>query len=693
MRARLAFSLLGLLMTLWSAAVRDAVADNGQQGQLLEEASKLATDAISRLYIGACTSISNCDLRTGCLAPIAARTVTDNALSDDKSKFRLFQACRILVFLRLDPAGSDPYAFNFGASAGSDVQFAANIIALNGDIFWAPASKSIAPITQFGDEARSVFGPIPTIDCTSAALTTRTEVNGNSVDIKPNPNKQGSPLEFEHRDPSGRVVMWTTTLPECDKPTLAGGWKDTYCGLNNRFNVVNRGAVEWAAFCRKVNGAEVTANPYWQASNPLFTLLGMIGFNQSTGETVFFDGREHDYTFDWSQPFPAPGGNSYADAVGRAAAEATYDPEFGVECSFCHDNKNSHIVNPHIGLARVGYRDDTIRNAFGIDDGYLPQFTQQQDAPFRVIGSAYTATYKTDLIAALSVRDPTGKCRGCHTFTTQEIGQRFAADAVAQQPYAVNSNDDLQFEIKKFGEMDAHRTPWARATGLGKIHPWMVPTDGNDLSGTPAQMTGSDWQKLSNCLWGQGGSECHYERLFTSCPAPESSRSNVTQIADPYGPTGLTIRVINAPPVHGGSSKAVRLSWKYLNRLGAVPERDDVRFNIAIKEIDSPNGNPKPSQGDFPTMSDVQGKNWTPISGDIGRVGAEWLLRNASYAGHQKWTDPNPSLSPRDYQIDIPAACGKRYLIRIAPLRFCFDLTDQAFSGVDHVEYVDVDCS
>jgi hypothetical protein len=158
--------------------------------------------------------------------------------------------------------------------------------AWNGNIFWAPASKSANAITKFGDEARAVFGPIPDDDCRDGvAKTMGLEVDGNSVDLKPNTSKPGSPLEFEHRDKSGQFVKWTTAIPQCDKPSLAGGV--TYCGLNSRLNRVVRGNVEWLAFCRKSKTKEVSTDPSWKASDPTFPLLGTIGFNTVSGEVVF----------------------------------------------------------------------------------------------------------------------------------------------------------------------------------------------------------------------------------------------------------------------------------------------------------------------------------------------------------------------------------------------------------------------
>ena len=93
---------------------------------------------------------------------------------------------------------------------------------LNGDIFWAPASASDNPVTRFGDEARAVFGPIPDADCNDDAVTMPIEVDGNGVELRRNVGKPGQPLEFQHRDASGRIVRWTKDIPRCDKPSLAG---------------------------------------------------------------------------------------------------------------------------------------------------------------------------------------------------------------------------------------------------------------------------------------------------------------------------------------------------------------------------------------------------------------------------------------------------------------------------------------
>jgi hypothetical protein len=563
----------------------------------------------------------------------------------------------------------------------------------NGDIFWSPASLSSNVVTKFGDEARAVFGPIPDPDCSDgAAKILSTEVDGNIVDLKPNPSKPGGPLEFEHRDATGNLVKWTDSLPKCDKPSLAG--EITYCGINSRVSRVVRGSVEWLSLCRKSRGSEVTTDPYWQASNPNFALLGILGFNAKTGEIVYFDGRKDRDSFDWSKPFIPPGGHSYSDVTGRATAEALYDPTFKVRCYACHDDKRAIVVDPRAEQSRVGYFEGAMgprAAVFSLGD-YLPEASRGRSAPFRVIGSGYTSKFRFELQSARVISDPTGNCTGCHTLTTQVTGWLFSADAVAQEPWITAPTwgqlARLQDEKTRYANVAAHRTEWALRSGAGKIHPWMLPGDGNKLDGLTPEMSPADWHQLSDCLWGVGGAECGYAPLYTACPAPESEPPG-----DSAGPTEVAATVLSLPTGEQGADRIFRLSWKYLNDFGGVPERDDVRFNVAVKETDIPSGGKPPGVSDYPTMEEAAGKNVQPIDHEIGVSGSATLIQNASYAGHLRWTDPEPATTPREYRIDLPATCNRRYLIRILPKRFCFDQIGVAYGSVDHLFYADVGCN
>jgi hypothetical protein len=564
----------------------------------------------------------------------------------------------------------------------------------NGDFLWAPASADSKATTRSGDEARAVFGPIPDGDCTDAAKSLPLEIEGNIVDLKPNPGLPGNPLEFEHRNAEGQVVKWTATISRCDKPSLAGNV--TYCGMNSRLNRVSHGNVEWLTLCRKsTRYLDIEPDPYWQKSNSKFARLGTIGFNKVTGEIVFFDGREDGEQFDWSQKFIPPGGHSYSDRGGREQAEALYDPTFTVQCSACHDNKKAYVVSPHIEQARVGYRHGAHgpeAAAFSLGN-YLPETPRSELAPFRVIGSGYTATYRTELQRAKTVQDPTGNCTECHTLTTQVTGQRFAADAVAQEPSVSDPTwaQVLQLDAERTAlrDINARRTNWAQRSGPGGIHPWMLPVYGNELTGEASEIGPADWSKLSNCLWGAGSAEeCGYRPLYTACPAPGSPAGG-----DASKPTRAAIQELPPPKGGAGIDRVLRLQWNYLNSYGEVPDRDDVRFNVAVKTTAIPSSGKAPLQDDFPGTAEAAGKGIALLDGEVGASGAVILIQNISYFGHSKFTEPVPSTALREFRIDLPAKCNRRYLARILPKRFCFDQSGTVFAEKGELLYADVLCT
>ncbi|WP_457813346.1 hypothetical protein [Sinorhizobium meliloti] len=348
----------------------------------------------------------------------------------------------------------------------SDESFADALRRWNGDIFWEPASQSTDSVTRFGDEARAVFGPIPEADCGSPdARIFPLEVDGNIVDLVPNPDKPGRVLEFQHRDVSGNVVKWTTSIPKCDKPSLAG--TVAYCGLNSRLHRVVRGNVEWLFFCRKSNSSqEVASDPFWQSSDPRFALLGTIGFNKNSGEIVFFDGRKDRAGFDWSKPFVPPGGHSYTDATGRAAAAALYDPTFQIRCHSCHDNKSPYVIDPHVGQSRVGYflgGSDARAVAFSLGD-YLPERSRLEGAPFRIVGSGYTSKYGG---GHRGCQNGAGSDRELHELPhVDDTADRQAPGCRCRRAPAIHSQSRLGADARSSGRKKRHSSG---LTGTGLI--------------------------------------------------------------------------------------------------------------------------------------------------------------------------------------------------------------------------------
>lgn len=558
----------------------------------------------------------------------------------------------------------------------------------NGDILWAPAAKETDVNLRYADEVRSVFGPIPPFDVTQLGVVQRpdgwtsetaslfVEVDGNRVELKPNTNKPGNPLEFEHRDASGVIVKWSQDVKLCDKPSLAGGV--TPCGTASRIARFSKGNVEWLALARKTRGASpLTAEPYWSHANPDYALLGYIGFNRVTGEVAFFDG-DPAQTFSWDAPTVAPGGQGYSDEVGRSAASRIYDPTFTVNCAACHDNKEPRIVTPYIKQARVGYRKPELASAFSAGT-LLPDLMRSERSPYRVVGSAYNLVHQGTIDGGRMVRDPSGRCTACHGLTNLNTA-RFASDAVARLG---SLPDDT-------GPENAFRTAWALRTGDGKIHPWMLPPpDGNSLARDPVApgLSDSDWDRLRALMLSP---EPNALRVFTKAPAPESERDEATRLADPFKPENFALVV--QPNRDGAGQKMPHeftLSWTYLNGLGDVPARDDVRFDVAIREAAIPTGGTPPLPGEYPTLDDLKGSSASELGGGAFSDGRNLIFRNLSFVGHSKWTDPPPTTVPRQYRLSVPADRRKRYLIRVSPKRFPFDQSGELYSDKDHLFFVD----
>jgi hypothetical protein len=558
----------------------------------------------------------------------------------------------------------------------------------NGEVQWPPATASADPVTKFGDEVRSVFGPMPDGTCTGPnSRQLGLEVDGNVVKLVSNPSKPGAPLEFAHRDLMGRLVKWTTAINRCDKPSLAGGV--TFCAMNSRIGRVTHNHVQWLFLCRKSSeNLEIQPQPYWTASDPRFSRYSAIGFNDVTGEIAFLDGRKDRSVFDWTERLPPPGGKSYGDAQDRQSAKELYDASFKVDCVVCHDNKKPTVVDPHMQQARIGYfegRNDP-RAAFGMGN-FLPGRIARPDAPFRVVGSGYAAVHGSTLLDARSVLIDGHPCSGCHSLTTLESGRRFAADATGKTPVIPNATvmqtAALFAQKGALGLIENHRTEWASTFGAGRISPWMTPDHGGSLWKSAQQLDDENWQRLSRCTWGVGGSECGYRPLFTQCPVPGGGD-------DVFVPTRFATEVIGHGAGMENDQRILRLSWNYLNGYGDVPERDDVRFNVAFRQMDLPTDRRPPALRDYPTLDEAKGTD--VVAGGVGRSGAATLLKDVSFVGHKRWTDPGPTTTARSYSVDVPALCGQRYLFRVMPERFCFDNSGVRFGGADYLLYRDVDC-
>lgn len=607
----------------------------------------------------------------------------------------LFVGCLTFEGHHLSPSFAQPR--ENGSITFDHTAFANSVLKLNGPIFWAPASKTTDIINKAGDEIRAVFGPIPPFDTsilgkrilvdgsTIETAQLRLEVEGNFVELKPNPNKPNSPLEFEHTDLGGQVVRWTKKVEKCDKPSLAGGV--TPCGTSSRISRITKSnsPVEWIALARKTKGFKILdADPYWMPNDSDFTLIGYIGFNRVTGEVAFFDGAGGlpggDRAFSWENPIVPPGGSGYRDTLGRQKALSLYDKMFNVDCANCHDNRDPIIVTPYIKQARVGYRND-IRRQLGSVGDLFPENIRKKNKPYRVVGTGYTAAHSDTLDTAMSIghTSPAKTCTECHSITNKGTG-RFASDSVGKLGQLNPALDA--------GPENAFRTDWALRANSGKIHPWMVPIDGQDISATPlpAEISEEEWKKLKAAI-NDPSTIAGSTKIYTKTPAPESFKNQETLISDHSAPAFLPPTITDQTNENG---VIVSINWDYHNSFGGVPERDDVRFHVAIRAVALPSDGTQPNDGDYPSMKVAKALGATQVLDEIYRQNETVILKNVSFQGHQKWTDPSPTQAARFYQVKFPGSRGQRYLIRVLAKRFGFDRGGEVFSNNSHAFVIDI---
>jgi hypothetical protein len=644
------------------------------------------------------------------------------------SRSKLNRFWPFLFWLVASTAGFPVYADEVPVNENTESILKKLFAQLNGDIFWAPASGFTTQGSwpnAFGDEIRSVFGPIPPVVCVSdVGLQLTIESRGNRVNLT---NADNGEHTFEHRSVADKIDKVSKIIKVCDKPSLANT-DGHLCGASSRIAILEghlSNNVDWVVLCRKSERSwRLTSwDSYWHQDNPHFALLGIIGFNANSGEVVFIDGNDRKpggdrlKPFTWTNPYPPPGGMGYEDNQSRAETHGLYSYAKQISCETCHDNKEPWIITPHLKIRGFGYRDRTREEKFGSSNVLPLAQPRAENSPYRVIGTRYT---KKARLASKTFKDPTGSCTFCHTLTTGWTGQVLAYDAVGK----VNPNEPYKSVFKKINDS---RTDWAKQEQ--NTHSWMVPWLGPNVKPNPetgwipTEIDEKNWDRIAACINETSTEDCEYKNVYTSCPSPESLEvdcskddelnSNCSRLADPFGPSEMSFL---AMPIDeeieetGSYNRKAVVNWTYLNGLGGVPQRDDVRFNLAVKEVDIPIDASSPKNDDYPSRQaaadpyfaqpDKKGdihycdldmqreKTCHIINPDQG----EFFINNISYAGHIRNTTPEPALKPRQYSVVIPTQCNKRYLARLVPKRFCFDRSGVLASNVDHVKYFDVHC-
>jgi hypothetical protein len=120
-----------------------------------------------------------------------------------------------------------------------------------------------------------------------------------------------------------------------------------------------------------------------------------------------------------------------------------------------------------------------------------------------------------------------------------------------------------------------------------------------------------------------------------------------------------------------------------------VPERDDVRFHLLIREVEIPSDGSNTPDADFPSLEAAKGLTAMHIDNEFYISDGALLIKNVSFENHKKWTDAPPTARPRPYTVTFPAKKDKRYLLRLLAKRFTFDNDVELFSQANHLFAVD----
>lgn len=555
--------------------------------------------------------------------------------------------------------------FNDAGDAG-DEEFMDELGKLNGDIFWAPASKDLdSPVTLSGDQIRSVFGEFPdeTFNCADEdAVSIHIEVNGNQVKLEHDPITGKE--RFLHCPPnvfSLSQCKWTDVIDQCDKPSLAGNVN--FCGTASRIVKRSIGPVDWMLLCRKskdsikegpegIESAPVYAENYWSRDNPYFRLYGMIGYNNVSGEVAFIDGLVRNVSdhYNWNDPFIAPGGTGYNDIDGRAKAEKFYDPKNSVDCHTCHDNKQPWIITPHLNQPGVGYLDAHRRKAFS--NSIIPVVESVPSQPYRIIGSNYVEKRCNEESLGKGCRglafrsSKTQYCTQCHSLTTLNTGRLFSFAALNK----TNPKMMLGHLQEKFWkELKKSTTGF----GLNNGTTWMPPRAGHDQFFIEEKAKPSIDCALQYPLTFSEEAECEYSRIFTDCPIPGGE-------IDTFRPTNLRAGYLpgearSAANSDGSGRRGVAvLEWDYKNGYGQIPGRDDVRFEVRMESVSS--------------------------RGNVSSELRKRIIRDISYPGHTLFSEPEPTEEERNYMLNLPINCqaDDEHRFYLTPVRYCFDTSGVA---------------
>jgi hypothetical protein len=407
-------------------------------------------------------------------------------------------------------------------------------------------------------QCEAVLGPIPQISCDPANPAPGTVVSKIPTFV------DGQLLAFSSDVSAAEQTLLTQRQTSgsytCDFPSIGGTFPCTVGSTLVQYQSSTNPNVQWVGLCRGV----FNDNPGYDR----FIGNGLIGANVKTGEMCFFFALNPQT----DQPYVLPRLSSDADA--SALAPWLPPNQMPGSCISCHPNNDPWIFTPWL------------------QPSYMREYLTSTSYPLKMpasvaIDDVFAANIITSTPVAIQQLLPTPLPDGRTSWSEEEIID--AHGDVALRQYRIVGSGYVN------AEANGEQLP---RTGMVKPATWFVnfrdrvrlkPMEQSCSAGCHA-MGNEHWISMAHDSEGTKYSAFLTTQMTSLSLPGDDWMPNLPGWSDIDDPATYTIPAITECPlpkqltgevdVQCGLG-AVDVSWTYVNDFGAVPGRDDVRFDVA----------------------------------------------------------------------------------------------------------------
>ena len=513
-------------------------------------------------------------------------------------------------------------------------------------------------IADYVKQCESVLGPVPEINCDPQYPAPGTRVTKIPVFL------EGLLLGFDDDlSIEEQTILAQRELDEdytCDFATLGGDFPCSVGSTLVQYESPDNPNVQWLGLCRGV-----------QRDNPRYDRFignGLIGANIQTGEMCFFFGTNSDPEGTYELP-PLSGTSASNDEL------SPWRPprQMPGSCISCHANNDPWILTPWL---MPDYMHDVLT-----DPSYplrLPEDVQLED----VMAARYVRSTPVELKRML----PEAPADGRIAWTEEEI---FGTDArLKRRQYRIlgSSYVDVEAEGSVMARTGDKPDSWytnfrerlllqplevscassCHATGNANFEKLARDALGDKYSrfvsatGRNPNVRGFHWMDPNQLIDPESVDlETYTTPAITHCPIPK--------------------QIERAPSmrVHCAAGEAsetyVDLSWDYVNDYGGVPNRNDVRFDVAYGAVQSmPHefgastanplvGEPMVADGAIEVLADLAATSDSHyrvrVSVPAGETSVEIRLQPKRYCFEETTRHPFSYSAPYVVQVDLASTC------------------------------------